>query len=238
MKSIRKKIKRKNPKNKTKCYKHKHNKDFFCPYCNKMMKGGCSCNSSMLGGNDVARSLAYTGNTQHYDKNPYLAYTGKTDTNVIYPDVTGPASIKMDWLNSLKSGGSNSGNYPNGLIGNDWNPNYQYPNVLGTTNNNHYKLNTYAPNDISRNTILSGSSKPFSIGGKKRRSKMRRQPRRNTQKRKIGGGYFQTPSSILNNMSYNLGKYTSNLQGINEPPNPLPFQDQFKGSLNNLKIYR
>lgn len=233
-------MKRKNPKNKTKCHKHKHNKHFFCPHCNKMMKGGCSCgNGTMLGGNDVAHTLAYTGNTPHYhyDKNPYLAYTGKTDTNVIYPDVTGPVGIKMNWLNTLKSGGG-GGNYPNGLIGNDWNPNYQYPNVLGTTNNNHYKLNTYAPNDISRNTILSGSSKPFSVGGKHRKSKTRKPPRRNSQKRKIGGGYFEDPSGILNNVSYNLAKYTSNLQGINEPPNPQPFQDQLKGSLNNLKNYR
>jgi hypothetical protein len=241
MKSIRKKIKRKHPKNKTKCHKHKHNKHFFCPYCNKMMKGGCSCGTGtggMLGGNDVAQTLSYTGNTPHYDKNPYLAYTGKTDTNVIYPDVTGPPVIKMDWLNSLKSGGGGGGiNYPNGLIGNDWNPNYQYPNVSGTTNNNHYKLNTYAPNDISRDTILSGASKPFSIGGKKRRSKTRKPTRSNTQKRKIGG-YLGTTFSILDNVSYNLGKYTSNLQGLNEPPDPLPFQDQLKGSLNNLKNYR
>lgn len=237
MKSIRRKLKRKNLKNKTKCNKHKH---FFCPYCDKKMKGGCSCGTgAMFGGNDVANTLAYTRNTPHYDKNPYLAYTGKSDTNVIYPDITGPAGIKLDWLNSLKSGGGVGGvNYPNGLIGNDWNPNYQYPNVMGTTNNNHYKLNTYAPNDVSRNTILSGASKPFSIGGKKRRNKTRSHSRSNTRKNKNGGGYLEAPTSIVNNLSYNLGKYTSNLQGLNEPPNPLPFQDQLKGSLNNLKIYR
>ena len=236
MKSTRKKLKRKHLKNKTKCHKHKH---FFCPYCDKKMKGGCSCGTGgMFGGNDVAHTLAYTGNAQHYDKNPYLAYTGKTDTNIIYPDVTGPVVIKLDWLNSLKSGGGGAGagaaagNYPNGLIGNDWNPNYQYPNVMGTTNNNHYKLNTYEPNDVSRNTILSGSSKPFSIGGKKRKNKTR--SRYNSRKKNIGG----TPSSILNNISYNLGKYTSNLQGLKEPANPLPFQDQLKGSLNNLNYYR
>jgi hypothetical protein len=234
MKSIRKKSKRKMPKNKTKC--HKHNKHFFCPYCDKKMKGGCSCGTgAMFGGNDVAQSLAYTRNTPHYDKNPYLAYTGKSNTNVIYPDVTGPPGIKLDWLNNLKFGGGGvgGGNYPNGLIGNDWNPNYQYPNVSGTTNNNHYKLNTYAPNDISRNTILSGSAKPFSIGGKKRKNNTRR----NSRKRKNGGGYFQGPSSILNDVSYNLGKYTSNLQGLKEPPNPLPFQDQLKDASNNLKYY-
>lgn len=232
MKSIRKKLKRKHLKNKTKCHKHKH---FFCPYCDKKMKGGCSCGTgSMSGGNDVAKTLAYTKNTPVYDKNPYLAYTGKNNTNVIKPNVTGPAPVKMDWLNILKfGGGGGGGNYPNGLIGNDWNPNYQYPNVLGTTNNNHYKLNTYAPNDISRETTLSGSSKPFSTGGKRRRHKTR-----NTRRKKTGGGILDTPSSIVNNLSYNLGKYTSNIQGLKEPSNPLPFQDQLKGSFNNLKNFR
>lgn len=231
MKSIRKKLKRKNPKNKTK--RHKHN-SFFCPYCDKTMKGGCSCGTGkMFGGNDVANTLAYTGNTPHYDKNPYLAYTGNANTNLIYPNVSGSSGVKMDWINNLKSYSGGSGaNYPNGLIGNDWNPNYQYPNVLGTTNNNHYKLNTYSPNDISRNTILSGSAHPFSTGGKRRKNKTR-----NTRKRKNGGGYFNTPSSILNNISYNLGKYTSNLQGLNEPQNPLPFQDQLINSSNNLKNF-
>jgi hypothetical protein len=235
MKSIRKKMKRTTQKNKTKC--HKHNKHFFCPQCNTKMKGGCSCGTgAMFGGNDVAQSLAYTGKTPHYDKNPYLAYTGKTNTNLVYPDVTGPPALKMDWLNNLKfGGGSDGGNYPNGLIGNNWNPNYQYPNVLGTTNNNHYGLNTYVP-DISRNTILSGSSKPFSIGGKKRRqhkTRLKKKMRYNTRKRNIGGNV----SSILGNLSYDLAKYTSNLQGLKEPPNPLPFQDQFKNSSNNLKYY-
>lgn len=231
MKSIRNTIKRKTLKNKTKCNKHKHNKHFFCKKCHKNMKGGCSC--GMFGGNDVANTLAYTKNTPHYDKNPYLAYTGKTNTNVIYPDVTGPPHTQMNWMNNLKFGGTKGGNYPNGLIGNDWNPNYQYPNVLGTTNNNHYKLNTYSPNDISRNIILSGASKPFSTGGKKKQ-----RTKKTIKKNKNGGGYLSGPHSILNNISYNLGKYTSNLQGLKEPSNPLPFQDQLKNSSNNLKNFR
>lgn len=201
----------KNNKKLSRTYKSKkHNKSktrkrgsrFFCFVCNKKHKSyKGGCGCNQHGGNDVAQSLAYTGKSQQYSLNPNLAYTGNVNSNnPVYPN-TGSSGSIMDWLN------------PSKLIGG----NIKYP------------LNPYNI-DISRDTIYTGASKPFSVGGSKRR---RKSGRRYKSKNTRGGGLI--PEGILNLgrvVNNNLGSAYNGMLGYNPPVNPIPWKGQLANTPN------
>lgn len=103
--------------------------------------------------------------------------------------------------------------YPDGLVGNAWTSN---PSTWG--NGNHYLLNTYSPNDVSRQMVNVGAQPPFTGGGKRRIKK---------------GGAFT--NSFLQD-AVNLGRSVQNgigstyniLNGYSPTPSPLPWKDQLK----------
>jgi hypothetical protein len=167
-------------------------------------------------------NLAYPTNNIFFQKPP-LAYTSKTGggTSAAYPS-TGASARSQTWLNSsnLQGGGGNGLPYPNGLTGQPWGGNLQWP---GTTNiggnNNHYSLNTYAPHDVSRQIMAAGANPPFSgviKGGGRRKQK--------------GGGLsnflFQDLVNVGRLGQFGLGSTYNTLKGFEPSSNPLPWKGQ------------
>ena len=168
-------------------------------------------------------NLAYPTNNIFFQKPP-LAYTSKTGggTSAAYPS-TGASARSQTWLNSSNLQGGGGGNglaYPNGLTGQPWGGNLQWP---GTTNiggnNNHYSLNTYAPHDVSRQMLAAGANPPFSgviKGGRRRKQK--------------GGGLsnflFQDLVNVGRLGQFGLGSTYNTLKGFEPSSNPLPWKGQ------------
>ena len=127
--------------------------------------------------------------------------------------------------------------YPNGLVGSPWTPSSSgWPGVDGITGDRNYLgLNTYQPNDVSRQMIATGAQPPFSIGGRKTRKGYRRG--RKGQK----GGVI---SNFLGQDLINLGRQLQNgvgtayngLAGYPSPVNPLPWKGQLENRPDLSKI--
>jgi len=180
----------------------KRGTSLFCLFCNKKKRSyRGGCGCDQRGGNDVAQSLAYSGKAQHYTPNPNLAFTGNVNSNnPVYPNTESSGSI-MDWLNPSK--------YTGGSI--------------------KYPLNPYSV-DVPRNITYTGASKPFSVGGSKRR---RKSNRRYKSKNARGGGLI--PEGILNLgrvVNHNLGSAYNGMLGYNAPVNPIPWKGQLATTPN------
>ena len=103
---------------------------------------------------------------------------------------------------SLHQGGGS-----HALVGAAYNPgNSPAPNL--------YALNTYAPNDVSRQMIAAGAQPPFSGGRRRRRSKR-------------GGG-------MLDYAPYIAGTVTSALGGYKGPDSPSPLSGQFARTVGRI----
>jgi hypothetical protein len=123
------------------------------------------------------------------------------------------------WLNS--QGGGNTGS---GLVGQSWNP-----NTWGASN--HLELNTLSRGDVTRDMIATGAQPPFSVGGRRRRSK--------TQKRRQRGGTFsnflnQDLFNVGRQFTYNLGGAYNGIRGYPPPVDPRPTSGQLRGSSYKL----
>ena len=128
--------------------------------------------------------------------------------------------------------------YPNGLVGSPWTPSSSgWPGVDGITGDRNYLgLNTYSPNDVSRQMINTGAQPPFSIGGRK--------PRKGTRRGRKGqkGGVI---SNFLGQDLINLGRQLQNgfgtayngLAGYPSPVNPLPWKGQLQNTPNLSRIH-
>jgi len=104
--------------------------------------------------------------------------------------------------------------YPDGLVGEAWTPN---PSTWGV--GNHFELNTYSPNDVSRQMVNVGAQPPFTGGGWK--------------KNKKGGSFFtnsflQDTLNLGRNVQNGIGSSYNILKGYEPTPNPLPWKDQLK----------
>ena len=103
--------------------------------------------------------------------------------------------------------------YPDGLVGNAWTPN---PSTWG--NGNHYLLNTYSPNDVSRQMVDEGAQPPFTGGGRR--------------KMKKGGGFtntfLQDGVNLGRSIQNGLGSTFNILSGFHPSTDPLPWRDQLK----------
>ena len=100
--------------------------------------------------------------------------------------------------------------YPNGLVGEAWTSN---PSTWG--NSNHYLLNTYSPNDVSRQMVDLGAQPPFTGGG--------------WRKNKKGGSTNTLLQDALNlgrTFQNGIGSTYNVLRGYNPPVSPLPWKDQ------------
>jgi hypothetical protein len=187
-------------------------------------------------------SLAYPTNNIFFQKPP-LAYTGKTGggTSAAYPRA-GASGHSQAWLNSsmLQGGGQRGGNglpygqglpemrgaaYPNGLTGQPWGANLEWPSTTNIGgNNNHYSLNTYAPNDVSRQMIAAGANPPFSGalqsgGGKKNR-------RRKQRGGALSNFLFQDLVNVGRQAQFGLGSTLNTLKGYGPPGDPMPWRGQ------------
>ena len=201
----------KNNKKLSKTYKSKkHNKTktqkrgthLFCSICKQKHKSyKGGCGCSQRGGNDVIQSLAYSGKSQHYNTNPNLAFTGNINANNPVNPNTGTFGSIMEWLN------------PSKLIG-------------GTVK---YPLNPYHT-DVERNITYTGASKPFSVGGRKKRKNTKR---RSKSKNARGGGFL--PEGIVNLgriVNNNLGSAYNGMLGYNPLANPIPWKGQLANTPN------
>jgi hypothetical protein len=114
--------------------------------------------------------------------------------------------------------------YPAGLVGNSWNSSPStWPGVNGIPgDSNHLSLNTYKPNDVSRQIVDVGANPPFLNGGSKNRRK----------KLKQNGGTLsnflgQDLINLGRNFQFGIGSAYNALAGYKPPINPMPFKDQF-----------
>jgi hypothetical protein len=101
--------------------------------------------------------------------------------------------------------------YPDGLVGEAWTPNSSTWGV-----GNHYQLNTYSPNDVSRQMVDLGAQPPFTGGGWK--------------KNKKGGAFInsflQDTLNLGRSIQNGIGSTYNILNGYSAPSNPLPWKDQ------------
>jgi hypothetical protein len=199
---------------------------------NKNKKNKRNTTSKHLGGSN----LAYPTNKLFFQKPP-LAFTGG-NKSAAYP-VTQATARSQSWLNenNLQGGGNGlpygeglpemrGAAYPNGLTGQAWGGNLDWP---GTTNiggnNNHYSLNRYSPHDVSRQMLAAGANPPFSgalRGGSRRRKK---------NKRKLKGGglsnfLFQDLVNFGRQAQFNAGGTFNTLRGYGPPTDPMPYRGQ------------
>jgi hypothetical protein len=116
--------------------------------------------------------------------------------------------------------------YPNGLTGDTWGPNFKWPATTDIAgNNNHYALNKYTP-DVSRQMIATGASPPFSVGGGKKR-----RINKNKKSRKQNGGalsnfLFEDLVNVGRQFQYGIGSTYNTLKGYGPPTDPMPWKGQ------------
>jgi hypothetical protein len=123
--------------------------------------------------------------------------------------------------------------YPNGLTGQSWQANYQWPGTTNISgNNNHYELNKYVP-DISRQMIATGAQPPFSVGGGKRKKSLKNRKQRGG----ASNGLFQDFTNLGRQFTYGLGSAYNGLRGYSAPTNPMPWKGQLPNvpSLSTIK---
>jgi len=173
-------------------------------------------------------------------------YRGGNTPASIYPN-NGPPILRTNGIvmNSTKGGGRMSGgtcpltqsgglasSYPNGLVGSEWKPDFQWP-TTSSGGNNHYPLNTYQ-NDVTRQIVLSGSNPPFSVGGRRKR-------RNKTQKKAQKGGTYSNflhtdIANIGRQISYGLDTTYKGLLGLPGPVDPLPWKGQLVSPRNVISL--
>lgn len=138
---------------------------------------------------------------------------------------------------SCKMTGGSGASYPSDLVGSAWSSSTNsWPGVNGIPGDgNHYALNTYAPNDISRQMINTGAAAPFSIGGKRgirrnKSNKSKKNLKNRFSKSKRGGSFSNFLGQDLINvgrqLQFGLGSAYNGLTGYSAPSNPLPWKGQ------------
>ena len=223
-----------------------------------MNKKHHSCKGHFLKGGKLNNlNLAYPSSNVPSAHNPYLAYTGKGGSNmsVIHneklhdPDINGfvnPITSQlhkaMNFINpsSSQKGGCGCGlvggssGYPNGLVGEPTNPGNlnTLPGVDGVSGNRNYlEYNTYKA-DPQTAMINTSAQPPFSVGGKK--SKSRRMHK--------GGSYPSfslIPQDLVNltrNTLHSVNSGYHTLNGTSAPVNPRPFMGQIPTQTNLTTI--
>jgi len=165
-------------------------------------KGGCGC-GLQFGGNDNHRSGCKC------------------------------SSCKMSQKGGSSSISNNGIPYPNGLVGSPWTPSVSgWPGVDGVPgDSNYYKLNTYSPNDVSRQMINVGAAPPFSIGGKKIKKGKKCYKKCSTKRRGHKGGALsnflgQDLINLGRQLQFGFGSAYNGLSGYSAPVNPMPWKGQ------------
>jgi hypothetical protein len=237
---------------KKKSYRKKRQKLYRMKGCSKTCKkyGGSANINLAYPSNNVPSVpnpfLAYTGKGGALEN---INGADKTNPN------TGPPSIGYNFLNSqvirggcgsgscdgMKGGGCGplcavagssgmiGGNSLNAQVGNPWTPSSSgWPGVSGVQgDNNYFPVNEYK-NDISRQMIATGANPPFSVGGRRRKTK---KSRGKTQK---GGTLSNFLTQDLINLGrqfqFGVGSAYNTLAGYSSPVSPLPWKDQYSNS--------
>jgi hypothetical protein len=100
-------------------------------------------------------------------------------------------------------------------------------NSNGGANGNFYALNNYKETPFqymkTENSIMGG-------GRIKRKSKQRRKRGKKSKKRQKGG-FLSDATNLVRYGSYSAGSTWNQLQGYDKPVNPLPWDDQYQGTL-------
>jgi len=214
------------------------------------MKGGCGCNNStptlMNGGNGTGYMLKpsnFETNLVKQSNNENLPNSQINSLMSGGKKSCGCGNNLFSFMSKNKKGGYSQcptcglgfmtgGNkgipYPDGLVGSPWTSNSEtWSGVNGVSGDGNYFKNNLYTNDVSRQMIATGANPPFSIGGKKYKSKTRKQK---------GGTFSNFLSQDLINLGrqvqYNIGSNYDTLFGYKAPVNPLPWKDQIPNTPN------
>ena len=133
--------------------------------------------------------------------------------------------------------GNNGIPYPDGLVGNPWTASTGgWPGVDGIGGDRNYlALNTYSPNDVSRQMTATGAAPPFSIGGAKMRKNRRGKQNGGTLSNFLG----QDLINLGRQFQFGLGSTYNALAGYSAPANPMPWKGQLPNtpSVSALKNF-
>jgi hypothetical protein len=170
--------------------------------------GGCGCGLQMGGGGCGMGTC------------PYMPQNGGTHR----------MGCRCSTCKKTQTGGmSNSGAYPDGLVGSPWTPKVSgWPGVDGISGDRNYLgYNTYEPNDVSRQMINTQAQPPFSIGGRRRTRKGGKG--RKGQKGGVLSNFLgQDLVNLGRQLQFGVGSAYNGLAGYASPVNPMPW----KGQLN------
>jgi hypothetical protein len=127
--------------------------------------------------------------------------------------------------------GNNGIPYPNGLVGKPWTPAIGgWPGVRDVAGDSNYLAQNTYDTDVQRAIISTGSSNPYTIGGKKTR-----------RRRKQRGGTLtnfltQDLINLGRQFQFGLGSAYNGIAGYSAPTNPLPWKGQFSTEPNLTAI--
>ena len=129
--------------------------------------------------------------------------------------------------------GGNSGiPYPNGIVGDSWKTSVGgWPGVDGIPGNRNYLANNDYKTDVQLATISTGANPPFSIGGKRRKTRRQR-----------GGALSNFIAQDLINLGrqvqFGIGSAYNAVAGYAAPVNPMPWKDQLISTPNLSTLRR
>jgi len=132
-----------------------------------------------------------------------------------------------------KQKGGNSGiPYPNGLVGDSWKTSVNgWPGVDGISGNRNYLADNNYNTDVQTAITYTGANPPFTIGGKKRRTRRQR-----------GGTLSNFIAQDLINLGrqvqFGIGSAYNAVAGYAAPVNPMPWKDQLTNTPNLATLRR
>jgi len=131
-------------------------------------------------------------------------------------------------MNMNGGSGNNGIPYPNGLVGSAWKPSSDtWPGVNGVNgDSNHLALNKY-PTDVQTSIINTGANRPFSIGGRKNKSR-----RKGQNGGTLSNFLAQDFINLGRQFQFGLGSAYNAISGYASPTNPLPWKGQFPNNSN------
>jgi hypothetical protein len=173
---------------------------------------GCKCsNCKSIRGRGRGRTGGWPGVDSIPDDRNYLANNYNTDD---------------------QKGGNNGIPYPDGLVGSSWKTSVGgWPGVDSIPGDRNYLANNNYNTDVQRAIIPTGANPPFSIGGRKRKTRRQR-----------GGALSNFIAQDLINLGrqvqFGVGSAYNAVAGYAAPVNPMPWKDQLVSTPNFSTLRR
>jgi len=195
-------------------------------------------------------TLAYPTNNINFLPNPHLAYNGTGGSNIVgsgdvkpNPGPTpnfgnffvNPQVIRGGCGCGLPNLSGGSALYPNGLVGSPINYENSLPGTSIPGNENYYaNIGSKIALDPTRQMINVGAQPPFTVGGSKRKTRLRHRKHMKGKKVLKGGTLSNFIAQDLINLGrqfqYGVGSAYNAIAGYQTTANPMPWKGQLSGN--------